>query len=148
MKVQIGNGKFIWSHVKHRLESQQLNYIHPFYFKSGKLYVFFDCQGESMKKGEQWGENERSGMLKGSKDLSCQRKQFDELWVKQNLVSQRNTWLKVQGESAWQYKPCIFLNLGSLEKKKKDTFGKVKTQLTSCLLSEKSDPLSSKHIVG
>ena len=72
-----------------------------------------------MKKGEQWGENERSGILKGSKDLSCQRKQFDELWVKQNLVSQRNTWLKVQGESAWQYKPCIFLNLGSLKKKKR-----------------------------
>lgn len=31
---------------------------------------------------------------------------------------------------------------------KKETFGKVKTQLTSCLPSEKSDLLSSKHIVG
>lgn len=87
MKVQICNGTFIWSYVKHHLEPQQLNHIHLFYFRSGNLYMFFDCQEEGMKKGEQWGENERSGILKGSKDLSCQRKQFDELWVKQNEFS-------------------------------------------------------------
>lgn len=46
MKVQIANGKFIWSHVKHYLEPQKLNYIHPFYFKSGKFYIFFIVNGK------------------------------------------------------------------------------------------------------
>ena len=90
-----------------------------------------------MKKGEQWGENERSGILKGSKDLSCQRKQFDELWGKQNLVFQRNTGLKVQGEGLGNTNHVFFLTWG-VWKKKKDTFGKVKTQMTSCLPSEKN----------
>lgn len=72
-----------------------------------------------MKKGEQWGENERSGILKGSKDLSCQRKQFDELWGKQNLVSQRNTGLKVQGEGLGNTNHVFFLTWAVWKKKKK-----------------------------
>lgn len=61
MKLQIANGKFIWSHVKHYLEPQKLNYIHPFYFKSGKK--FFYCQRESMKK-ESNGDKMREVVFK------------------------------------------------------------------------------------
>lgn len=42
----------------------------------------------------------------------------------------------------------FFLTWSIWKKKKVETFGKLKTQLTSCLPSEKSDFSSSKHIVG
>lgn len=41
------------------------------------------------------------------------------------------------GGGSWQYNHVFFLTWG-VWKKKKDTFGKVKTQMTSCLPSEKN----------
>ena len=45
MKVQLGNGKFIWSHVKHHLEPQQLNYI-PFTSNLANYMYFLIAKGK------------------------------------------------------------------------------------------------------